>query len=128
MGVSAGVASFLDTPSVASVTTLRGDGSPHVVVVRFTWDQEAGVARVMTVASSVKARNVLRVPGARVALCQAEGFRWVTLEGVGVVSDDPQRVAQGVGRYTRRYGSPPPRPPGRVVLEVSVDRVMSLNC
>ena len=58
--------SFLAEPRVATLTTLRPDGSPHVVAVRFTWD--GGMARVLTVAASRKARNLVR--GGRAALCQ----------------------------------------------------------
>ncbi|WP_049567597.1 pyridoxamine 5'-phosphate oxidase family protein [Nonomuraea sp. SBT364] len=117
---------FLAEPHVATLTTLRPDGSPHVVVVRFTWDREAGLARVLTVAASRKVRN-LRPGGGRAALCQADGFRWVTLEGPATVSSDPRRIAEAAGRYSRRYHSPPPDPPGRVVIEIAVDRTMHLN-
>ncbi|MEV4176974.1 TIGR03618 family F420-dependent PPOX class oxidoreductase [Nonomuraea sp. NPDC049709] len=117
--------SFLAEPRVATLTTLRPDGSPHVVAVRFTWDRDAGLARVLTVAASRKARN-LAAPG-RAALCQVEGFRWVTLEGAATVSRDPRRIAEAARRYTRRYLSPPPDPPGRVVIEIAVDRTLHLN-
>ena len=40
---------------------------------------------------------------------------------------DPARVAEGARRYAERYYSPPPNPPGRVVIEIEVDRVLSLN-
>ncbi|MEU7897150.1 hypothetical protein AB0B45_30330 [Nonomuraea sp. NPDC049152] len=81
----------------------------------------------MTVASSRKARNLLAVPGGRAALCQVDGFRWVTLEGPAVVRTDSARVAEGARRYAERYWSPPPDPPDRVVVEIAVDRVMNLN-
>ncbi|MGN9843932.1 pyridoxamine 5'-phosphate oxidase family protein [Nonomuraea sp. H19] len=122
---SGSVESFLAEPHVATLTTLRPDGSPHVVAVRFTWDADAAIARVLTVSTSRKARN-LAAPG-RTALCQVEGFRWVTLEGAATVSDDPRQVAEAARRYTERYGSPPPNPPGRVVIEIAVDRTMTLN-
>ncbi|MFK8910577.1 pyridoxamine 5'-phosphate oxidase family protein [Streptomyces sp. YS-3] len=125
--VSASVEAFLTQPLVATLTTLRPDGSPHVAPVRFTWDAASGLARVMTVVTSRKARNVLAAPGSRAVLCQVAGFAWVTLEGTATVRDDPRRVAEGVGRYAERYGSLPPNPPGRVVLEIAVDRVMNLN-
>ncbi|MDI3423694.1 pyridoxamine 5'-phosphate oxidase family protein [Streptomyces luteolus] len=126
--VSPTVEDFLSTPQIGTLTTLRPDGSPHVTAVRFTWDAGAGTARVLTVDTSRKARNILAAPGSRVALCQAEGFCWVTLEGTAQVSAEPTRVAEGVRRYAKRYFSPPPNPPGRVVLEIAVDRVLSLNC
>ncbi|MFC4123075.1 pyridoxamine 5'-phosphate oxidase family protein [Nonomuraea zeae] len=117
---------FLAEPRVATLTTLRRDGSPHVVAVRFTWDEAAGLARVLTVGTSRKARN-LAAGGGRAALCQVDGFRWVTLEGAATVSGDPRRVAEAARRYAKRYASPPPDPPGRVVIEIAVDHIMQLN-
>ena len=124
---SARAAAFLAEPHLCTLTTLRPDGSPHVTAVRFTWDPVTGVARVLTIASSRKARNVTRRPGARVAACQAGGFRWITLEGTAIVYDDPARVTEGVRRYLDRYLSAPPAPPDRVVIEIAVDRILSLN-
>ncbi|MFK8905565.1 pyridoxamine 5'-phosphate oxidase family protein [Streptomyces sp. YS-3] len=125
--VSASVEAFLTEPHIGVLTTIRPDGSPHVAPVRFTWDAEAGLARVMTVSTSRKARNLIAAPGSRVAICQVAGFSWVTLEGTAEVRDEPARVTEGARRYTRRYRSGPPNPPGRVVVEIRVDRVMSLN-
>ncbi|MEU9376992.1 TIGR03618 family F420-dependent PPOX class oxidoreductase [Streptomyces sp. NPDC048255] len=126
--VSAGVETFLNDPRhVGALTTVRPDGTLHVAPVRFTWDGRAGLVRVMTVASSRKARNLLAGPGGRVALCQVDGFTWVTLEGRGTVVTDPARIADGARRYAKRYWSAPPDPPGRVVIEIEVDRVLSLN-
>ena len=113
---------FLGERHLATLTTSRADGSPHVVAVGFTWDDEAGLARIITFAPSQKAANVRRSPG-RAAVCQVDGGRWLTLEGPAVVSDDPVRVAEAVRRYTERY-----RPPGarddRVVIEIRADRVL----
>lgn len=125
--VTPSVEAFLAEPHLATLTTLRPDGTPHVVAVRFTWDARSGLARVMTVRDSRKVRNVLAAPGGRAALCQVAGFKWVTLEGAATVSEDPVRVTEGARRYAARYLSPPPNPPGRVVVEIAVDRVMSLN-
>ena len=52
------VEAFLAEPHLATLTTIRPDGSPHVVPVRFSWDGAASLARVMTVASSRKARTL----------------------------------------------------------------------
>jgi len=125
--LSTAAETFLAEPRVAAFTTLRADGSPHVAAVRFTWDGAAGLARVMTVAGSRKARNLLAVPGSRSALCQVDGFRWITLEGAATVRTEPARVAEGARRYAQRYVTPPPDPPGRVVIEIAVDRILSLN-
>ncbi|MFI7277212.1 pyridoxamine 5'-phosphate oxidase family protein [Streptomyces sp. NPDC049879] len=117
---------FLAGPHSGVLTTLRPDGSAHLAPVRFTWDDTAGLIRVMTTAARVKTRNVRDNPGARAAICQSVQFRWITFEGPATVSSDPARVAEGVRRYLQRYASPPPNVPRMVVIEVAVDRVMGL--
>lgn len=125
--LSAATERFLAEPHVGVLTTLRPGGSPHVAPVRFTWDAAAGLVRVLTVASSRKARNVAADQGGRAALCQVVGYRWVTFEGSATVIHEHDRIAEGVVRYTGRYGSPPPEPADRVVVEIVVDRVLMLN-
>lgn len=113
---------------LATLTTLREDGSPHVVPVGFTWDPETGVVRITTNDTSVKALNAERLTPAgghpRAAVCQVEGGRWITLEGTISVSRDPDEVAEAVRRYTRRYKEPRVNP-RRVVLRIVADKVMS---
>ncbi len=112
---------FLAERHLATLSTLRGDGSPHVVAVGFTWDPVARLVRVITSRGSVKARNVAR--GTRAAVCQVDGRRWLTLEGPARVLEDPDAVREGEQRYAARYR--PPRPnPQRVVLAIAVDRVL----
>jgi hypothetical protein len=62
--------------------------------------------------------------GAPVAVCQLEGRRWATLEGIATVSEDAERVAEAVRRYAERYARTPPFNPDRVVLEIAVTRAM----
>jgi hypothetical protein len=52
-----------------------------------------------------------------------DGRRWVTLEGTAVVRDDAASVTDAERRYARRYRTPRENP-ARVVLEISVDRVL----
>ncbi|MDH6132651.1 PPOX class probable F420-dependent enzyme [Kitasatospora sp. MAA4] len=125
--LSAQAEAFLAENHICTLTTSRPDGSPHVVPVRFTWDGKAGLARVMTVSGRRKTRNLLANLGSRAAICQAVGGNWITLEGPATVSNDPRRVAEGVRRYTKRYWSPPPSPPGLCVIEIAVDKVMGLS-
>lgn len=117
------VTQFLTDRHLATLTTMRPDGTPHVVAVGFTWDAEAGLVRVITWAGSRKARNVVARPGSPAAVCQVEGGRWLTLEGTAEVTHDPQRVAEGVRRYAERYRQPGERD-DRVVIEISVTRVL----
>ncbi|MBE7698959.1 PPOX class F420-dependent oxidoreductase [Oerskovia sp. Sa1BUA8] len=119
---------FVTERHLATLTTLREDGSPHVVPVGFTWDPEAGVVRITTNDTSVKALNAGRLTPAgehpRAAVCQVEGGRWITLEGTVSVSRDPDEVAEAVRRYTKRYKEPRVNP-RRVVLRIVADKVMS---
>jgi F420H(2)-dependent biliverdin reductase len=117
------VTAFVTERHLATLTTMRPDGTPHVVAVGFTWDPEAGLVRVITWAGSRKARNLVARPDSPAAVCQVEGGRWLTLEGTAVVTGDPERVAEGVRRYTERYRQPGERD-DRVVIEISVSRVL----
>ena len=112
---------FLTERHLATLTTLRPDGTPHVVAVGFTWDAEAQLARVITHGASRKAAHARA--GGRAVVAQVDGRRWLALEGPVVVSDDPLRVAEAVERYAARY-KPPRVNPERVVLEIRVDRVL----
>ena len=119
--LSASAQEFLRERHLATLTTLRRDGSPHVVPVGFTWDDEAGVARVITGGDSVKARNAMR--GGRAVVCQFEGRKWLSLEGVVSVLVHPDSVADAVRRYAERYRQPRVNP-ARVVLQIQVDRAL----
>ncbi len=112
---------FLTERHLATLTTLRADGTPHMVPVGFTWDPVAGLARVITDGASVKARNVRRSGYAAVG--QVDGARWLTLEGPAVVLDDPAEVREAERRYTERYRVPRENPT-RVVLAIEVQRVL----
>lgn len=117
------VLAFLSERHLATLTTLRPDGSPHVVAVGFTFEPETATARVITFGPSRKARNLAASPRSRAAVCQVDGGRWITLEGPAVVTDDPDRVAEGIRRYAERY-RPPRERADRVVIEISVERVL----
>jgi F420H(2)-dependent biliverdin reductase len=117
-----GVRAFLAERHLATLTTLRPDGTPHVVAVGFTWDEQARLARVITHGSSRKVRHV-RAGSPRAVVAQVDGRRWLSLEGVPTVSDDPERVAEAVRRYALRYRQPSANPQ-RVVIEIAVDRVL----
>jgi hypothetical protein len=89
--------------------------------VGFTWDDDAKVARVITSGPSRKARNALA--GGRAVLAQVDGRRWLALEGpVRVLTDGPA-VREAEERYAARYRIPRENP-ARVVLQISVDRVL----
>lgn len=121
--LSAEATAFLTERHLATLTTLRPDGTPHVVAVGFTWDADAALVRVITSGQSRKARNVHARPGSPAAVCQVDGPRWLTLEGTAVVTADPERVEHGVTRYAARYQQPQERA-DRVVIEIAVTRIL----
>ncbi|MEU0519238.1 TIGR03618 family F420-dependent PPOX class oxidoreductase [Streptosporangium sp. NPDC006007] len=110
---------------LSTLTTVRADGTPHVVPVGVTLDVSAGVARVITSDGSYKVRHVRAggPAGAAVAVCQVDGARWSTLEGRAVIRDDPESVADAVRRYAERYRQPRENP-ARVVIEIRLARVL----
>ena len=120
--LGSGLLDFLTERHLATLTTLRTDGRPHVVPVGVTFDAGTRTARVITSGSSAKARHV-RAGQDRVAVCQVDGRRWLTLEGTAVVRNDAESVAVAVARYAQRYRQPRENP-ARVVLEISVDRIL----
>ncbi|MDA3624328.1 TIGR03618 family F420-dependent PPOX class oxidoreductase [Saccharopolyspora oryzae] len=110
---------------LCTLTTVRADGTPHVVPVGVTLDVETATARVISSGTSHKARQIRAAgpDGAKVAVCQVDGRRWSTLEGVAVVRDDPAAVADAERRYEQRYKKPRENP-ARVVIEISVTKVL----
>ena len=115
------MATFLAERHLAPLTTLRADGSPHVVAVGFSFDAATGLVRVITSGASVKARNAAR--GGRAAVSQVDGRRWATLEGEARLVTDGAGVATAVAGYAARYRQPGERA-DRVAIEIAVDRIL----
>jgi PPOX class probable F420-dependent enzyme len=115
------LAQFWTERHLCTLTTLRTDGTPHVVPVGATLDPAAGLVRVIASGDSAKIRNAAAT--GRVAICQVDGRRWSTVEGTAVVRADPASVAEAERRYALRYRQPRVNP-RRVVLEVTVTRIL----
>ena len=93
---------------LCTVTSLRLDGSPHVVPMGIVVDPDAGYAWGITSGGSQKAANLRRDP--RVAVCQVDRGRWSTVEGTAEVLEDAESVADAVRRYAERYRQPRENP------------------
>ncbi|WP_433383319.1 PPOX class F420-dependent oxidoreductase [Actinoplanes sp. CA-142083] len=104
---------------LCTLTTLRKDGSPHVVAVGATLEEN--LCRVISSATSAHVRHVRSNP--RVAVCQIDGARWTTVEGLAIVREDEMSVLSGERLYAARYRTPRPNPL-RVVIEISVTKVL----
>ncbi|MDI3384680.1 pyridoxamine 5'-phosphate oxidase family protein [Streptomyces sp. B-S-A8] len=116
--------SFWRERHVCTLTTLRPDGTPHVVPVGVTYDPEAGLARVVSSKSSKKVGNILAggADGAPVAVCQFAGRLWATLEGRARIRTEPEEIAEAERRYAERYGRTPSPNPNRVVIEITLTK------
>jgi F420H(2)-dependent biliverdin reductase len=110
---------FLAERHLATLTTLRADGTPHVVAIAFTYEDG-----VVTIISSDATQKVVNVEErGRAVVSQVQGRRWLTLEGDAVVARDAASVAYGERRHTARY-RPVGDNPRRVVVRFAVDRVL----
>ncbi len=111
--------SFLAERHLATLSTLGRDGRIHSVPVGITYLD--GVVRVIGSRGSQKFVNAER--SGRASVNTVDGPRWISFEGSVRVLDDPGAVAAAVELYAARYR--PPRPnPRRVVLELTVERVL----
>lgn len=124
--ISPALAAFWQERHYATITTLRPDGTPHVVPVSVTFEPDGATARVVSRRTSKKVRNIAAAgeDGMRVALCQVDGGRWSTLEGRARVRTDAGSVADAERRYEERYGRRPTPNPERVLIEIAVDRAL----
>lgn len=110
---------FLVERHLGTLTTLRADGTPHVVAIAFTYDDG-----VVSIISSDATQKVVNVEARRRAVvCQVDGRRWLALEGDAAVLRDPLHVAEGERLFERRY-RPVRENPRRVVIRFTVDRVL----
>ena len=106
---------------LCTVTTLRADGSPHVVPMGVALDPDLGEAWAITSRHSFKVAHLRTDP--RIAVCQVDGRRWCTVDGVAEVSDDPEVVREAEERYAARYRTPRPNPE-RVGVRIRITRVV----
>ena len=112
---------FVRENILATLTTLRADGSPHVVPVGFTYDLDQNLVRVITFAKSMKARHAAQ--GGRAVVSQVDRGRWITIEGTVRLRTEADVVAQAVEAYAGRYRQPKVRE-DRVVIGIMIDKVM----
>lgn len=112
---------FLVERHPATFSSIRTDGSPHVVAIAFTFHPDEGLVRIITSDGSQKVRNVERAGQA--AVCQVDGPRWLTLQGPARIRREPAEVARAVAAFESRY-RPARENSRRVAIEISVERVL----
>nr|WP_246299421.1 pyridoxamine 5'-phosphate oxidase family protein [Nocardioides panaciterrulae] len=109
---------FWAEPRLATLGTVRPDGSPHLVPVKAMRQDEA--FWVLTRRDSVKVRNVLAT--GRASLAEHTRTTWVSVEGKARIRYDADLLAAARTAYERRHGNPSTW--GDCVLVVEVDRVL----
>lgn len=114
---------FVTERHLATLTSVRPDGTPHVVPVGFTWDPAGGLLRITTKDGSAKVRHIEAGDPAQVAVCQVSGGRWLTFEGRARVVREPAEIQEAMRRYAIRYRELE-ADPERIVIQVAVDRVL----
>lgn len=114
-----GELAFLAERHLGTLTTLRADGTPHVVAIAFTYDN--GAISLISSDGTQKVRNVEE--RRRAVVCQVDGRRWLALEGDAEVLRAPADVAEGERLFESRY-RPASANPRRVVIRFRVDRVL----
>ena len=115
---------FVTEQHLAILTLVRADGYPHSTPVGFTWDSGERLARVITWSGSLKSR-LLEKGSLLGSLCQVDGGRWVTLQGLCSVTADVDACVDAVARYSVRYSPPKDRGPERRVVTMEVSRVLA---
>jgi len=94
---------MLEGSRTGKLATVRADGSPHVVPVWFTFDDE-GRLMFLTGERSLKARNMAR--DARVAIAvddETMPFAWARIDGTAEFSTDPDDLLYWAIESCRRY-------------------------
>ncbi len=115
---------FVGERHLASLTLVRSNGQPHTTPVGFTWDRDTASARIITWSGSVKAR-LLEEGRLFASVCQVDGGRWLTIEGVARVTNDPGACADAITAYTDRYRPPKDRGDERRVIVIEATRLLA---
>ncbi|MFJ4541403.1 PPOX class F420-dependent oxidoreductase [Streptomyces tibetensis] len=116
----------------AKLSTVRADGSPHVVPIWFLLDGDEVVFN--TGKDSVKGRNIAR--DGRIALCVDDDrppYSFVVLRGRARVSEDLDEIRDWATRIGARYMGEERAEefgarngvPGELLVRVTVDRVLA---
>jgi PPOX class probable F420-dependent enzyme len=122
------VRAFLEEERFAVLATVNANGSPQQTVM---WYELRGDTIVMnTKRGRKKDKNLTRDP--RASLCFEDGFRYVTLEGVIELIEDPETTQADIAALARRYHDADEAekmarevfaPQERITLLLHVDRV-----
>ena len=105
---------------LCTVTTLRGDGSPHVVPMGIVVDVETGIAWGITSPHLAEGREPpLAAPTRGSRSARSTAAAGPRSRALAEVRDDQASVAEAVRRYAERYRQPRENP-DRVALRITI--------
>ena len=102
MDIPENVRAFLEQPRLCVMATLNRDGSPQLTTMWYDLIDDLVVLN--TTRGLVKERNLRRDP--RMAICVADGPRYVTLSGRANIVEDRAVQEAEVVRMATRYNGP----------------------
>ena len=100
---------FIKQPNPAVLGTLRKDGSPHLTVVWYEYDEAEDLVRISLTDTRVKYRNARRDPRVSLAIVATEDARWLTKDDASKAAYK-EVVLEGQAKFTDkrcRRGRPP---------------------
>lgn len=109
---------YWESPRLATLGTVRADGSPHLVPVKCMRVGEQFA--VLTRPETVKARNV--AARGRASLAEHTDGLWATVEGRAWLDDDPATMELARVAYAARFGRASAW--GTTVMMLAPDRVL----
>ncbi|MEE9247472.1 MAG: PPOX class F420-dependent oxidoreductase [Dehalococcoidia bacterium] len=131
MALSKTLEEFLEQPNLGILATLRKDGTPHLTVVWYEY--ENGEVRISVTDTRMKYKHVLRDPRASLAVTTPEQpFKEVVFEGKAHVTKDggPELIRRLAIRYDgevegNKYADYTINKDNRLVLHFKPERIMS---
>ena len=131
MALSKTLEKFLAQPNLGILATLRKDGSPHLTVVWYEY--ENGEVRISVTDTRVKYKHVLRDPRVSLAVTANEQpYKQVVFEGKAQVTAEggPELIRRLALRYDgevegTKYADYTNNKDNRLVLHFKPERIMS---
>ncbi|MEE9199718.1 MAG: PPOX class F420-dependent oxidoreductase [Dehalococcoidia bacterium] len=131
MEISGTLAEFLKQPNLGILATLRKDGSPHLTVVWYEY--EDGEIRISVTDTRLKYKHVLRDPRVSLAVTSPEQpYKEVVFEGRAQVTKEggPELIRRLAIRYDgevegNRYAGYTISKDNRLVLHFKPEKIMA---
>ncbi len=96
------IRAFLEQVRFGAVGTTNPNGSPHVTVMWYLFEDDEIVFN--TARGRLKDRNLTRDP--RASFIVADGYKFVRVDGRVAIVDDPARAQDDIRRMAIRYNGP----------------------